>query len=55
VIIPPPGKKLKPVPDLYDELEKAGIKNVSYQSPGSAHEWPTWCQDLHEYAPLLFK
>jgi len=31
---------LKPALALHDELEKAGIKNVFYQSPGTAHEWP---------------
>jgi len=39
---------------MRDELEKAGFKNVFYQSPGTAHEWQTWRRDLHEFAPLLF-
>lgn len=33
-------RMLKPALALHDELEKAGIKNVFYQSPGTAHEWP---------------
>src|SRR5205085_2032388 len=33
---------------------KAGIKNVYYESPGTAHEWLTWRRCLHEFAPLLF-
>src|SRR5262249_43943106 len=32
----------------------AGIKNVYYESPGTAHEWLTWRRCLHEFAPLLF-
>ena len=36
-------------------LDKQGIKNVYYQSPGTAHEWLTWRRDLHEFAALLFK
>lgn len=35
-------------------LEKAGIKHVYYESPGTAHEWLTWRRCLHEFAPLLF-
>ena len=36
-------------------LDQAGIKNVYYESPGTAHEWLTWRRDLHEFAPLLFQ
>ena len=36
-------------------LEKAGIKYVYYESPGTAHEWLTWRRDLFQFAPLLFK
>jgi enterochelin esterase-like enzyme len=39
----------------HQALEQAGIKNVLYESPGTAHEWLTWRRDLHEFAPLLFK
>jgi S-formylglutathione hydrolase FrmB len=31
-----------------DELEQAGIRNVFYQSPGTAHGWQIWRRDLHE-------
>jgi enterochelin esterase-like enzyme len=48
-------RMLKPALAMHDELEKAGIKNAFYQSPGTAHEWQTWRRDLHEFAPLLFK
>jgi enterochelin esterase-like enzyme len=36
-------------------LEKAGIKHVYYESPGTAHEWQTWRRSLHHFAPLLFQ
>lgn len=36
-------------------LDKQGIKNVYYESPGTAHEWLTWRRDLKQYAALLFK
>jgi enterochelin esterase-like enzyme len=39
----------------HEALEKAGIKHVYYESPGTAHEWLTWRRDLHEFAPLLFQ
>ena len=32
-----------------------GIRNVFYESPGTAHEWQTWRRSLHEFAPLLFQ
>ena len=38
-----------------DTLEKAGIKNILYESQGTAHEWQTWRRCLHEFAPLLFR
>jgi enterochelin esterase-like enzyme len=43
------------VKNYHDALEKAGIKTVFYQSPGTAHEWQTWRRSLHEFAPLLFQ
>ncbi len=36
-------------------LQKAGIKHVYYESPGTGHEWQTWRRSLHEFAPLLFQ
>src|SRR5437660_12924702 len=38
-----------------DALDKAGIKTVFYESPGTDHEWLTWRRSLHEFAPMLFK
>ena len=42
------------VKNYHEALEKAGIKHVYYESPGTAHEWLTWRRSLHEFAPLLF-
>jgi enterochelin esterase family protein len=38
-----------------EQLTQAGIKNVFYESPGTAHEWLTWRRCLREFAPLLFR
>jgi enterochelin esterase-like enzyme len=43
------------VKNYHEALEKAGIKHVYYESPGTAHEWLTWRRCLNEFAPLLFK
>jgi enterochelin esterase family protein len=40
---------------FHEALEKAGVKHVYYESPGTAHEWQTWRRSLHEMAPLLFQ
>ena len=45
----------KPAMEMHQALEKAGIKNIFYESPGTAHEWQTWRRHLHEFAPLLFQ
>jgi enterochelin esterase-like enzyme len=37
------------------ELDKAGIKYIAYDSPGTDHEWLTWRRDLREFAQRLFK
>ena len=36
-------------------LDKAGIKYIYYESPGTAHEWLTWRRDLFQFTPLLFQ
>ncbi len=36
-------------------LDKAGVKYIYYESPGTAHEWLTWRRDLFQFAQLLFK
>ena len=38
-----------------DDLKKAGIKAVFYESPLTAHEWLSWRRSLHEFAQLLFQ
>jgi enterochelin esterase family protein len=38
-----------------DQLTKAGITNVYYESPGTAHEWLTWRRCFYEFAPRLFQ
>ena len=39
---------------LHQALDKAGVKNIYYESPGTAHEWLTWRRDLYQFALLLF-
>jgi len=38
----------------HQALEAAGIENVAYVSPNTAHEFLTWRRSLREFAPLLF-
>lgn len=38
-----------------DELTKAGVHNVYFESPGTAHEWLTWRRCLEDFAPRLFR
>lgn len=40
---------------LSEELKAAGINNIYYESPGTAHEFLTWRRCLNEFAPLIFK
>jgi len=37
------------------QLTKAGINNVYFESPGTAHEWLTWRRCLADFAPRLFR
>ncbi len=43
------------IKSLHDTLEKAGVKHVYYESPGTGHEWLTWRRDLYQFAPMLFQ
>jgi len=45
-----PGTK-----EFSEALTKAGIKNVYFESAGTAHEWLTWRRCLNDFAPRLFK
>jgi enterochelin esterase-like enzyme len=38
-----------------EQLTRAGIKNVFFESPGTAHEWLTWRRCFKEFAPRLFQ
>ncbi len=38
-----------------EQLTNAGIKNVYYESPGTAHEWLTWRRCFYEFAPRLWR
>ena len=43
------------VKESSEKFKAAGISNIYYESPGTAHEWLTWRRSLHEFAPLIFK
>jgi enterochelin esterase-like enzyme len=45
-----PGTK-----DFSDALTKTGIRNIYFESPGTAHEWLTWRRCLNDFAPRLFR
>jgi S-formylglutathione hydrolase FrmB len=45
-----PGTK-----NFSDALMKAGVHNVYFESPDTAHEWLTWRRALNDFAPRLFK
>ena len=40
---------------VHEALDRAGIRNVFYSSPGTDHEWQTWRRSLHDFAPRLFQ
>jgi enterochelin esterase-like enzyme len=40
---------------LHEALDRAGIKHVYWESPGTDHEWQTWRRDLKDFAPRLFR
>jgi enterochelin esterase family protein len=43
------------VKQFSDALTQAGIQNVYFESPGTAHEWLTWRRALADFAPRLFR
>ena len=45
-----PGTK-----NFSEALTSAGIHNVYFESPGTAHEWLTWRRCLNDFAPRLFR
>jgi enterochelin esterase-like enzyme len=48
------GRMLEGIKRYRDALEKAGIKCVYYESPGTAHEWLTCRRCLREFVQRLF-
>jgi enterochelin esterase-like enzyme len=40
--------------EMHQALDKAGVRNVFFESKGTAHEWQTWRRDLRDFAPRLF-
>lgn len=50
-----PERMYKSVNGFHSALEKAGIKHVYYESPGTSHEWQTWRRSLHQFAAMIFK
>jgi enterochelin esterase-like enzyme len=40
---------------IHEQLDKAGIKNVYFEAPGTAHEFQTWRKSLYGFAQLLFQ
>ena len=40
---------------IHEQLDQAGIKNVYYESPGTAHEFLTWRRSLNGFAQLIFQ
>ena len=43
------------VKGFHEALQKAGIKQIYYESQGTAHEWQTWRRSLNQFAALIFK
>ncbi len=50
-----PERMLTGIRSFHEALEKAGIKHVYYESPGTSHEWQTWRRSLRQFASLIFK
>jgi S-formylglutathione hydrolase FrmB len=44
-----PGTK-----NFSDQLTKASIKTIYFESAGTTHEWPTWRRCLNAFASRLF-
>ncbi len=43
------------VKQFSDGLTQAGINNVYFESPGTAHEWLSWRRAFADFAPRLFR
>jgi enterochelin esterase-like enzyme len=40
---------------IHEDLDKAGVKHVYFEAPGTAHEFQTWRKSLYGFAQLLFQ
>lgn len=40
---------------IHETLDKAGIHNVYFEAPGTAHEFQTWRKSLYYFTQLLFQ
>jgi hypothetical protein len=49
------GSEEGPGAKTFSDQLTAGIANVYFESPGTAHEWLTWRRCLREFAPRLFR
>jgi len=38
-----------------EAMNRAGIKAIWFESPGTSHEWQTWRKCLYDFAPRLFR
>lgn len=50
-----PERMYTGVKNFHEALDKAGIKHVYYESPGTSHEWQTWRRSLRQFAGMIFK
>lgn len=50
-----PQRMITGIKAFHEALNKAGIKHVYYESPGTAHEWQSWRRSLNQFASLIFK
>ena len=50
-----PERMYTGVKGFHEALEKAGIKHIYYESPGTSHEWQSWRRSLRQFAGLIFK
>ncbi|HEX5170999.1 MAG TPA: alpha/beta hydrolase-fold protein [Cyclobacteriaceae bacterium] len=50
-----PERMYNSVNGFHLALEKAEIKHIYYESPGTSHEWQTWRRSLNQFAALIFK
>jgi len=50
-----PARMQTSIKGFHEALQKAGIKQVYYESPGTSHEWQSWRRSLNQFASLIFK